>query len=74
MEVKVTRNYQVTIPAEYRKRLGIKVGDVVTVLLEGDRIVIIPTKRRRVSFRAGRKIEVEELEKAAEAALDEAVS
>lgn len=72
--MKVTRNYQVTIPAEYRKRLGIKVGDVVTVLLEGDRIVIIPTKRRRVSFRAGRKIEVEELEKAAEAALDEAVS
>ena len=74
MEVKVTRNYQVTIPAEYRRRLGIKVGDVVTMLLEGDRIVIIPAKRRRVTFRAGRPVTVEELEEAVESALDESLS
>lgn len=72
--MKVTRNYQVTIPAEYRKRLGIKVGDVVTMLLEGDRIVIIPAKRRRVTFRAGRPVTVEELEEAVESALDESLS
>ena len=63
-----------TIPAEYRKRLGIKVGDVVTMLLEGDRIVIIPAKRRRVTFRAGRPVTVEELEEAVESALDESLS
>ena len=38
--VRVTRNYQITIPAEVRKRLGIKVGDRVLVEVEGDRIVI----------------------------------
>jgi len=37
--VKVTRNYQITIPAEVRRRLGIKAGDRV-VEVEGDRIVI----------------------------------
>lgn len=59
-----------TIPAEYRRRFGIKVGDVVTMLLEGDRIVIIPAKKRRVIFRAGRPVAVEELEKAVESARD----
>lgn len=74
MEVKVTRNYQVTIPAEYRRKLGIKIGDVVTVLLEGDRIVIIPAKKRRITFKAGRPVSVEELESAVEKALDESIS
>jgi AbrB family looped-hinge helix DNA binding protein len=37
--VRVTRNYQITIPAEVRKRLGIKAGDQV-VEVEGDKIVI----------------------------------
>jgi len=37
--VRVTRNYQITIPAEVRRRLGIKVGDRV-VEVEGDKIVI----------------------------------
>ena len=36
----VTRNYQITIPAEVRRRLGIKAGDRVVVEVEGDRIVI----------------------------------
>ncbi len=72
--VKVTRNYQITIPAEYRKKLGIEIGDVVTIYLEGDRLVLVPARRRRITFKAGRPISVEELEKAVEKALDEAVS
>jgi antitoxin PrlF len=38
--VRVTRNYQVTTPAEVRRRLGIKVGGRVVVEVEGDKIVI----------------------------------
>ncbi|MGB9705991.1 MAG: AbrB/MazE/SpoVT family DNA-binding domain-containing protein [Pyrobaculum sp.] len=72
--VKVTRNYQITIPAEYRKKLGIEIGDVVTIYLEGDRLVLVPARRRRITFKAGRPISVEELERAVEKALDEAVS
>ncbi|MEO2152473.1 MAG: AbrB/MazE/SpoVT family DNA-binding domain-containing protein, partial [Thermococcus sp.] len=37
---KVTRNYQITIPAEIRKALGIKQGEYLTVELRGDEIVI----------------------------------
>ncbi|MCU7787600.1 AbrB/MazE/SpoVT family DNA-binding domain-containing protein [Pyrobaculum sp. 3827-6] len=72
--VKVTRNYQITIPAGYRKKLGIKIGDVVTIYMEGDRLVLVPAKRRRITFKAGRTVNVEELERAVEKALDEAVS
>ena len=44
-EVKVTRNYQITIPLEIREKLGIKVGDKVLVVCEGDEIKIIPKKK-----------------------------
>lgn len=39
-EVKVTRNYQITIPYEVRKKLNINVGDKLIVYIEGDKIVI----------------------------------
>lgn len=41
--VKVTRKYQVTIPAEIRKPLGIRVGDTLEVLGEGGRVILRPT-------------------------------
>lgn len=34
---KVTRNYQITIPAEIRKALGIKEGEYLDVELRGTR-------------------------------------
>jgi AbrB family looped-hinge helix DNA binding protein len=34
--VKVTRNYQVTIPASIRNRLNIHEGDILEFLVEGD--------------------------------------
>ena len=37
-QVKVTRNYQVTLPAEARERLGVSVGDVLVADLEGGKI------------------------------------
>jgi len=44
-EVKVTRNYQVTIPLEIRKKLGIEIGDRVLIICEGEDIKIIPKKK-----------------------------
>ncbi|MFP3237069.1 MAG: AbrB/MazE/SpoVT family DNA-binding domain-containing protein, partial [Vulcanisaeta sp.] len=41
MRVKVTRNYQVTIPAEIRSRLGIREGDYVEVTFDEKNGVII---------------------------------
>ena len=38
-EVKVTRNYQVTIPASARKDLGVKIGDVLIADSEDNRII-----------------------------------
>jgi len=71
VRVKVTRNSQLTIPAEIRKALGIREGDFVEVLLEGDRAVIMPLRRRRITFRAGFRFTVEELEEEVEKALGE---
>ncbi|MDT7902094.1 MAG: AbrB/MazE/SpoVT family DNA-binding domain-containing protein [Acidianus sp.] len=39
-EVKVTRNYQITIPYDVREKLGIKIGDKLVVYVEGDKIII----------------------------------
>lgn len=40
----VTRKGQVTIPARIRRRLGIKEGDRVAFVDEGDRIVLRPAE------------------------------
>ena len=40
-KVKVTRNYQVTIPEDVRKRLGIEEGDYVSIETLGKTLAII---------------------------------
>ena len=40
--VRITRKYQVTIPKEIREKLNLKVGDLLKVELEGDKIVLRP--------------------------------
>jgi AbrB family looped-hinge helix DNA binding protein len=37
---KLTDKYQITIPSEVRKRLGLRAGDVVYLALEGERVVL----------------------------------
>jgi len=64
--VRVTRNYQITIPAEVRRRLGIKAGDQVVVEVEGDRIVIRKTAGRLPRIRLGRRLTPEEIDKLVE--------
>jgi AbrB family looped-hinge helix DNA binding protein len=74
--VKVTRNYQVTIPAVVRVKAGIREGDLVKVVydeVEGV-IKIVPLRRKRLTLRAGRRISVEEMEETVEEMLVEATS
>ncbi|MEM1730882.1 MAG: AbrB/MazE/SpoVT family DNA-binding domain-containing protein [Nitrososphaerota archaeon] len=74
--VKVTRNFQVTIPSRIRSRTDIREGSFVRVIydeVEGV-IKIIPLKRKRLTVTLGRQITVEEIEKAVEEMLDEATS
>lgn len=64
--VKVTRNYQVTIPAAIREKLGIKEGDVLEVYLRDDEIVLKKVSASRPRIRLGRKLTLEEIERVIE--------
>lgn len=44
MVLQVRRNFQITLPSIIRKRLGLKVGDILKTTLEKGRIVISPAK------------------------------
>ncbi|WP_297506053.1 AbrB/MazE/SpoVT family DNA-binding domain-containing protein [Thermococcus sp.] len=68
---KVTRNYQITIPAEIRKALGIKEGEILEVSLEGDKIVIQRLRKQRKRLKLGRNITPEEIEKSIEEGMEE---
>ncbi|HXO20241.1 MAG TPA: AbrB/MazE/SpoVT family DNA-binding domain-containing protein [Thermoanaerobaculia bacterium] len=37
---KLTEKYQITIPTEVRRRLGLKAGDLVYLALEGEQVVL----------------------------------
>ncbi len=41
---RMTRNGQVTLPAAIRRKANVEEGDILTVHLEADRIVLIPKK------------------------------
>ena len=68
---KVTRNYQITLPAEIRKALRIREGELLDVELEGDKIVIKRFRRERPTLKLGRPITPEEIEKAIEEGMEE---
>ena len=64
MKVKITRNYQVTIPAEIRRRIGLKIGDLLEMEYdENEGVVIIKrVKEERRTLKAGRKLMPEDIE------------
>jgi len=68
---KVTRNYQITIPAEIRKALGIREGEMLEVKLEDGRIIIERPKKERKTLKLGKKISPEEIEKSIEEGMKE---
>ncbi|WP_148882353.1 AbrB/MazE/SpoVT family DNA-binding domain-containing protein [Thermococcus aciditolerans] len=68
---KVTRNYQITIPAEIRKALGIREGELLEVHIEGDKIVLKRLERKRKRLRLGKRLSPEEIERAIEGGMKE---
>ncbi len=64
MKLKVTRNYQITIPADIRKKMGIKLGNIVEALYDerNDEIIIKKIKEERKTLKTGRKLTPEEIE------------
>lgn len=71
MKVKVTRNYQISIPAEIRKRSNIKLGDILDVRYDEERgeIIIKKVEDRRRTLRIGRKLLPDEIESLIESGL-----
>lgn len=59
----MTRNYQVSIPAEIRRLLNIKLGDVLEVRCDEERgeIILRKLEERRRTLRAGRRLTPEEI-------------
>jgi AbrB family looped-hinge helix DNA binding protein len=74
--VKVTRNFQVTIPAIIRDKVGLKRGDIVKVVYDEKEgvIKIVPVRRVRTTIKLGRSISVEEIEEAVEGMMSEAIT
>ena len=73
MRVKVTRSYQITIPSEIRKKLGIEIGDMLTVKLEDDRIILEKPKALLPSIKLKKRLRTSEIEKLIEESLEEVV-
>jgi len=61
--VKVTKNYRVTIPARIRKALNIRVGDVLMVKLEGERIIFEKSKLELPKVKLGKRLSVDDIER-----------
>lgn len=64
-EVKVTRNFQVTIPAAARAKLGVKVGDVLVADFQ-DKKIVLEKKSSDISklhIRLKKKIDWRDVEK-----------
>ncbi len=74
--VKVTRNHQITIPASIRSRIGLREGDLVEVWLDEDEgvIKVAPARRKRLTIRLSRDVNVEEIEEGVEEFLDKVTS
>ncbi|HDD64044.1 MAG: AbrB family transcriptional regulator [Thermoprotei archaeon] len=45
--VKIMPNFQVVIPKDVREKLNLRVGDLLRVEIEDDKIVLIPMVRRK---------------------------
>jgi len=69
--VRVTRNFQITIPAEIRRIVDIKEGDVLIVEYRDGEIVIRKPVSRLPKIKLGRRITVEDIERYIEESIEE---
>ena len=44
MVTHIRQNYQITLPAELRKDLGLKIGDLVEIVVKGYKLVLTPKR------------------------------
>jgi antitoxin MazE len=44
MVMQIRHNFQVTLPAAIRKRLGLKIGDLLETMIKEGKIIIVPKK------------------------------
>ena len=44
MIAQIRQNYQITLPAELRKQLGLKIGDIVELAVKGYRLILTPKR------------------------------
>lgn len=44
MVLQIRRNFQITLPAAIRKRLGLNIGDILETKVKEGKIIIIPKK------------------------------
>ena len=44
MIAQVRQNYQITLPAQLRKRLGLKIGDLMEIALKGTKLILTPKR------------------------------
>jgi len=75
-KVKITRNYQVTIPASIRAFLDLKIGDSLIMYLEGNRIVMEKKTSdiTRIKIKLGKKIDWRYVEKKVAEAIDDSIT
>ena len=68
MLVRVSRRFQITIPAEIRRRLSIREGDYVDVELnEREEVIIVrPCRRKRSMLRFSRGLSRKKIDEAVE--------
>jgi len=65
-KVKVTRNFRVTIPSKIRNKIGLKEGDIVEIMLNGEEIIIRKSITERPRIRLGRELTLRDIELAIE--------
>jgi AbrB family looped-hinge helix DNA binding protein len=63
-EVKVTRNYQVTIPAAVREKLGVAVGDILVADVQDSKVTFEKKSSdiSKLRIRLNRKIDWQDVE------------
>lgn len=44
MVMQIRHNFQITLPAAIRKRLGLKIGDLLETVVKEGKIIIVPKK------------------------------
>ena len=53
---KLTETFQITIPAEVRQKLGLKVGDMVSLAIEEGRVVLQRAREADISRGLGSEL------------------